>query len=609
MSRAGGAGPYPSGSISAVATLLADAGALVARLPGAGGDWAGVAERLRDSVVRPLQVLVGPPGPDGPPPGHAQTRAEVTAETTAPLAEALWGLATAATRLCADPEAAPELAEATAALQDLVAGPGAVARPAGRTEDVLAELARLQAGAPAGIRVSRDGPYLLTGVEQVTDHLGVPVPVTPTMALCRCGGSGRKPLCDGTHAKIGFSGAKHPERVADRRDSYAGVRVTVLDNRGLCQHSGFCTDRLASVFHAGSEPFVTPSGGRMDEIVAAARACPSGALSYAVEGREAREQVDQARPPRVEVSKDGPYRVTGAVALLGPDGRPEPRAEGASAEHYALCRCGQSRNKPFCSGMHYYAGFADPPAPEQATLFEWAGGLPALLAMTRIFYGKHVPADDLLAPLFAEMSPDHPERVAAWLAEVFGGPAFYSSTYGGYPRMISEHVGKQLTEAARARWVTLLARSAAEAGLPQDAEFAAAFTGYLEWGSRIAVENSQSGARPPESMPMPRWWWVCNATPDARVSALAPPVEPEPEVALPGPDEPVSYAAHIRPLFRAMDRGAMRFAFDLWSRVEVAEHAEAILARLRTGSMPCDGAWPPEWVAVFARWMDDGKPE
>jgi hypothetical protein len=78
--------------------------------------------------------------------------------------------------------------------------------------------------------------------------------------------------------------------------------------------------------------------------------------------------------------------------------------------------------------------------------------------------------DELAAPR-ADMSLDHPEQVAAWLAEVFGGPAFYSSTYGGYPRMISQHVGKKLTEAQRARWVMLLVRSAAEAGLPQDAEF------------------------------------------------------------------------------------------------------------------------------------------
>ena len=84
-----------------------------------------------------------------------------------------------------------------------------------------------------------------------------------------------------------------------------------------------------------------------------------------------------------------------------------PRNTGASLEHYALCRCGQSQNKPFCSGMHWYVGFRDPvPEPgREPTLFEWAGGLPALTRMTRLLYEKHVPADPLLAPLFADMPP------------------------------------------------------------------------------------------------------------------------------------------------------------------------------------------------------------
>jgi truncated hemoglobin YjbI len=182
--------------------------------------------------------------------------------------------------------------------------------------------------------------------------------------------------------------------------------------------------------------------------------------------------------------------------LSGPDGLPEPRNQGASAEHYSLCRCGQSQNKPFCSGMHWYVEFQDPPESDDQTLFEWLGGFPALTRMTRLFYGKHVPCDPLLAPLFADMSPDHPERVAAWLAETFGGPAAYTESHGGYDHMVSQHVGKALAEEQRARWVQLIVRSADEAGLPRDPEFRAAFVSYIEWGSRIAVENSQPGARP-----------------------------------------------------------------------------------------------------------------
>jgi truncated hemoglobin YjbI len=226
--------------------------------------------------------------------------------------------------------------------------------------------------------------------------------------------------------------------------------------------------------------------------------------------------------------------------------------------------------------------------------------------MTRIFYGKYVPEEPLLAPLFANMSPDHPERVAAWLGEVFGGPPAYSSTYGGYTRMISQHLGKALSEEQRARWVQLLCRSADDAKLPDDPEFRAAFAAYLEWGSRLAKENSTPGAHPPPKMPMPRWWWVCDAYPDARVSALAPATEePAKQMSLPGPNEKLSFAAHIKPLFRERDRQSMRFAFDLWERDDVAAHGVAILQRLEAGTMPCDGAWPAEQVAVFRRWLEN----
>jgi truncated hemoglobin YjbI len=243
------------------------------------------------------------------------------------------------------------------------------------------------------------------------------------------------------------------------------------------------------------------------------------------------------------------------------------------------------------------------------TLFEWAGGAPALLRLTTIFYGKYVPEDPLLGPLFADMAPDHPERVAAWLGEVFGGPLSYSERYGDYDRMVSRHIGRGLSEEQRARWVHLLCKSADDAQLPTDPEWRAAFVAYLEWGSRIALENSQPGAHPPPHMPVPRWWWVADATPGSRVSALAEPTPHQQEADLPGPDEPVSFAQHIKPLFREGDRRSMRFAFDLWSHEDVAGHAGAILDRLRAGTMPCDGAWPEDRVAIFERWIDSGRAE
>ena len=156
---------------------------------------------------------------------------------------------------------------------------------------------------------------MLTNVQDLRDHLGAPIATQPLMALCRCGQSAVKPTCDGACHRTGFADGKDPARVADQRDYYVGQQVAVLDNRGICQHSGYCTSRLATVFHLGQEPFVSPSGGRMDGIVRAVRDCPSGALSFAIDDVEARAQVDYAghRVPAVVVSKDGPYRVTGGV--------------------------------------------------------------------------------------------------------------------------------------------------------------------------------------------------------------------------------------------------------------------------------------------------------
>jgi hemoglobin len=140
------------------------------------------------------------------------------------------------------------------------------------------------------------------------------------------------------------------------------------------------------------------------------------------------------------------------------------------------------------------------------TLYEWAGGAPALTRLTEAFYAR-VRADELLAPVFAEMPPDHPEHVAIWLGEVFGGPPRYTDEHGGYPHMLAKHRGRALTEEQRFRWVQLICRAADEAGLPSDPEFRSAFVAYIEWGTRLALANSQPGAEPVPEAPVPRWGW------------------------------------------------------------------------------------------------------
>ena len=140
------------------------------------------------------------------------------------------------------------------------------------------------------------------------------------------------------------------------------------------------------------------------------------------------------------------------------------------------------------------------------TLYEWAGGAAALERLTERFYAK-VRADPVVGPLFAAMPEDHPRHVAMWLGEVFRGPSAYSEELGGYPRMMRHHLERHIRPEQRARWVALLSEAADEVGLPDDPEFRSAFVAYLEWGSRIALANSQPEARPPETAPMPHWGW------------------------------------------------------------------------------------------------------
>ena len=140
------------------------------------------------------------------------------------------------------------------------------------------------------------------------------------------------------------------------------------------------------------------------------------------------------------------------------------------------------------------------------SLFEWIGGMPALEQLTTRFYEK-VAKDATLATLFAKMSPDHPKHVAHFLAEVLRGPAVYTEERGGHAHMLSRHLGRMLTQAQRARWVALLLETADEIALPDDPEFRSAFVAYLEWGSRLAVINSQEGVSPPTDQPMPSWGW------------------------------------------------------------------------------------------------------
>lgn len=140
------------------------------------------------------------------------------------------------------------------------------------------------------------------------------------------------------------------------------------------------------------------------------------------------------------------------------------------------------------------------------TLYEWIGGSHTLNALTDEFY-QRVKSDDLLGPVFERMDANHPAHVAAFIGEVFGGPKTYSLEHGGHPEMIRHHLNRHLSEPQRRRWINLLLDTYTELDAPDDPEFASALVGYLEWGSRLAVMNSQPGADVNEDAPMPQWGW------------------------------------------------------------------------------------------------------
>jgi len=201
------------------------------------------------------------------------------------------------------------------------------------------------------ITCSPNGPYIIRGLATLGNSRGEPLETKAVVALCRCGGSANKPYCDGTHKTNGFSDASPGGGKTSRRLTYRGKVITVHDDRSICAHAGHCTDGLPAVFDSESQPWITPDNATLEEIAAVVRRCPSGALTYSI-GEVPQEE--SVATPAIEVTKNGPYAVTGGCELLN-----VPMALGAPVARYTLCRCGASKNKPFCDGSHWDAGFSD----------------------------------------------------------------------------------------------------------------------------------------------------------------------------------------------------------------------------------------------------------
>ena len=146
-------------------------------------------------------------------------------------------------------------------------------------------------------------------------------------------------------------------------------------------------------------------------------------------------------------------------------------------------------------------------AEDVPSLIDWAGGEPAMRGLINAFYDR-VDRDDLLGPLFpGGVSDEHRMHVGTWWIEVFGGAAGYTEHLGGYDTMLAHHRDLGITPEQRSRFVSLMSRAADDAGLPGDPEFRSALMAYVEWGTRLALANSQPDAEVVLHAPVPRWGW------------------------------------------------------------------------------------------------------
>ena len=212
------------------------------------------------------------------------------------------------------------------------------------------------------ITVAANGPYLVAGNlplhrrHDVQSERGEPMTwkTTSTLetkdryALCRCGQSGNKPFCDGTHAREGFAADDIATGTYDSRADDVGGDVNVRYDKGICVHAGFCGTTATNVWKEAAKTGDTAS--RMHAI-AMIEHCPSGALTYQLEGAVNEPLFPQA----VSIINNGPLWVTAHVPITNSDG-----TVLETRNRVTLCRCGQSSNKPLCDGSHKAAGFSEP---------------------------------------------------------------------------------------------------------------------------------------------------------------------------------------------------------------------------------------------------------
>jgi len=217
------------------------------------------------------------------------------------------------------------------------------------------------------IKVTADGPYLVSGavplrrmVVAVNDRGEVCAwrddrvyAVEHNYALCRCGRSANAPFCDGSHVRLGFDGAERARRkpYLDLARRFRGPTLELTDAVELCASARFC-DRAGGTWrltHRSDDP-----EARQTAIQEAAD-CPAGRL--VVWDRSGRP-IEPVLEPSIGLVVDAPLDVSGPLWVRG--GIPIEATDGYVYEirnRVTLCRCGKSRNMPFCDGSHLRFGF------------------------------------------------------------------------------------------------------------------------------------------------------------------------------------------------------------------------------------------------------------
>ncbi len=143
----------------------------------------------------------------------------------------------------------------------------------------------------------------------------------------------------------------------------------------------------------------------------------------------------------------------------------------------------------------------------RSSIFEFAGGEEAFLALAAATHERCLQDPELNHPFSHHVSPGHTEHLAAYWAEVFGGPPRYSENLGGHSGMLGIHAGEGAPDEMGDRFEVCFIQAIDDAGLPDDPELRAAMRSYMHWAARQVNSYSPPGTRVQPDLPMPRWSW------------------------------------------------------------------------------------------------------